>query len=130
MGTDVSHAVSRRDMATQMSPQGSSGSSSNLRLSFSASTPSALPITELQGGSSAKVNIRDVQIDEHVTLTRWSKKNRAMFSGRASENVESRKISAQSSAWDISETSKTDSKYVYFCIVSILFNLYGKLRRN
>ncbi|XP_061343208.1 uncharacterized protein LOC133289309 [Gastrolobium bilobum] len=113
VGTDVSRAVSRRDMATQMSPQGSSCSSPNLRPSFSASTPSALPVTELRSVSFSKADIRDVQVDEHVTMTRWSKKHRALFFGRGSENVESwkrKEISAQSSTWDISETSKTVSK--------------------
>ncbi|TKY75059.1 Remorin, C-terminal [Spatholobus suberectus] len=113
VGTNVSPAVSRRDMATQMSPQGSPCSSPNLRPSFSASTPSTLPITELRTVASSKVDIRDVQVDEHVTVTRWSKKHRALFTGRGSEHVESwkkKEISTQSSTWDISETSKTVSK--------------------
>ena len=119
-------------MATQMSPQGSPCSSPNLRPSFSASTPSALPITEWQSVASSKMDIRDVQVDEHVTMRRWSKKHRALFSGRGSENVESRQmkeISNPSSAWDISETPKTVSKYAYIGIVSIQFSLSGKLRR-
>lgn len=128
-GTNVSPAVSRRDMATQMSPEGSSCSSPNMRPSFSASTPSALPVTELQSVSFCKMDIRDVQVDERVTMTRWSKKHRALFSGRDSENVDcwkKKETSTQSSSWDISERSKTVSKYVYFGIVSILFNLSGK----
>ncbi|RDX68370.1 Remorin 4.1, partial [Mucuna pruriens] len=114
VGTNVSRAVSRRDMATQMSPQGSSCSSPNLRPSFFASTPSTLPVSELRTVASSKVDIRDVQVDEHVTMTRWSKKHRALFTGsRGSEYDESwkkKEISTQSSNWDISETSKTVSK--------------------
>lgn len=110
-------------MATQMSPEGSSCSSPNLRPSFSASTPPNLPMTELRSLPFSKMDIRDVPVDERVTMTRWSKKHRALFSGRGSENVDSWKIketSSQSSSWDISERSKTVSKYVYFNILSIL----------
>ncbi|KAK7310849.1 hypothetical protein RJT34_08610 [Clitoria ternatea] len=113
VGTDVSRAVSRRDMATQMSPQGSPCSSPNMRPSFSASTPSTLPVTELQAVASSKVDIRDVQVDEHVTLTRWSKKHRALFTSRGSEYVESwrrREIGTPSSTWDTSEKPRTVSK--------------------
>ncbi|XP_012570805.1 uncharacterized protein [Cicer arietinum] len=112
-GTNVSPAVSRRDMATQMSPEGSSCSSPNMRTSFSASTPPVLPVTELQSVSFSRMDIRDVQVDERVTMTRWSKKHRALFSGRGSENVDSwkkKETSTQSSSWDISESSKTISK--------------------
>ncbi|KAL4307930.1 hypothetical protein HN51_042357 [Arachis hypogaea] len=111
--TNVSPEISRRDMATQMSPEGSSCSSPNMRTSFSASTPPVLPITELQSVSFSKMDIRDVQVDERVTMTRWSKKHRALFSGRGSENVDRWKMketSSQSSSLDSSERSKTASK--------------------
>ncbi|XP_028772540.1 uncharacterized protein LOC114741894 [Neltuma alba] len=111
--TNVSGAILRRDMATQMSPEGSQCSSPSTRTSFSASTPSVLPITELQGVSSSKMDIRDVQVDERVTMTRWSKKHRALFSGKGSENVDKRKkkeIRAHSSSWDLTGTAKTHSK--------------------
>lgn len=117
-------------MATQMSPEGSSCSSPNMRLSFSASTPPALPLTDLHSVSFSKMDVRDVQVDERVTMTRWSKKHRALFSGRGSENVDSwkkKETSTQPSSWDISERPKTVSKYVYYCITtSILFNLLGE----
>jgi len=48
-------------------------------------------------------------------MTRWSKKHRALFSGRGSENVDSWKIrdtSSRSSSWDITEGSKAVTKYV------------------
>ncbi|MED6145947.1 hypothetical protein PIB30_116798 [Stylosanthes scabra] len=113
-GTNVSPAVSRRDMATQMSPEGSTcPSPNNMRTSFSASTPPVLPIMELQSASFSKMDIRDVQVDERVTMTRWSKKHRALFSGRGSENVDRWKMketSSQSSSLDSSERSKTASK--------------------
>ncbi|KAK4274685.1 hypothetical protein QN277_017874 [Acacia crassicarpa] len=111
--TNVSGAILRRDMATQMSPEGSQCSSPNERTSFSASTPSVLPITELQDISSSKMDIRDVQVDERVTVTRWSKKSRALFSGKGSENVDNQKkkeIRAHSSSWDLTGTAKSHSK--------------------
>ncbi|CAL0332701.1 unnamed protein product [Lupinus luteus] len=110
--TDICPAVSRRDMATQMSPEGSSRSSTNTRPSFSASTPTPMPITEFQNASLSKMDIRDVQVDERVTMTRWSKKHKALFSGRASENVDSwkKKETSTQSSMDNSERSKTVSK--------------------
>ncbi|MED6218736.1 hypothetical protein PIB30_029184 [Stylosanthes scabra] len=114
VGTDdVSGGVSRRDMATQMSPEGSQCSSPNLRPSFSASTPSSSITTEWRNAVSSKMDIRDVQVDEHVTATRWSKKHRALFSGRGSENVQSKQnkeIRNVASGWDVAETPKTASK--------------------
>ncbi|KAK7291113.1 hypothetical protein RIF29_06010 [Crotalaria pallida] len=112
-GTNVSPGVSRRDMATQMSPEGSPSSSPNMRPSFSASTPPPLSVTELQSASFSKMEVRDVQVDERVTMTRWSKKHRALFSGRGSENVGSwkkKQASTRTSTWDNSERSKTVSK--------------------
>ncbi|KAF1886834.1 hypothetical protein Lal_00046072 [Lupinus albus] len=112
-GTNVSAAVSMKDMATQMSPEGSSCSSLNRRPSFAASTPPPLPVTEFQSAPFSKLDIRDMQVDERVTMTRWSKKHRALFSGRGSENVDSwkrKETSTQSSSSDNSERSKTISK--------------------
>ncbi|KAA8537761.1 hypothetical protein F0562_027659 [Nyssa sinensis] len=71
--TNISRAVSRRDMATQMSPD----------------------------------------VDEQVTVTRWSKKHKARFPGKGSENIDDGKkkaVEAQSSAWEVSETAKSISK--------------------
>ncbi|XP_059453755.1 uncharacterized protein LOC132184222 isoform X2 [Corylus avellana] len=106
---DISRDVSRRDMATQMSPENSAHSSPQRRLSFSASTPSALPIVELQNVPSSKLEVRDVQVDERVNVTRWSKKHRARFPAKGSENVDNWKKKdrdAQSSDWDVKSVSK------------------------
>ncbi|CAK7347533.1 unnamed protein product [Dovyalis caffra] len=111
--TDISRAVSRRDMATQMSPEGSNHSSPTRRPSFSASTPSALPIVELQGVNSSKSEVRDVQVDERVTVTRWSKKHRARNHGKTSEIVDDwrkKAVDTLSSGWDVSEAGKSISK--------------------
>ncbi|KAJ4701743.1 Remorin-1 protein [Melia azedarach] len=115
--TDISRTISRRDMATQMSP-GSSTHSSPKRSSLSAptpsaATPSALHIVEVRSGHSSKSEVRDVQVDERVTVTRWSKKHRARTSGKSSEIVDDwrkKTIDTRTSAWDVTESSKTISK--------------------
>lgn len=111
-GSDISRAVSRRDMATQMSPEGSPHSSSRQGSSFSPSTP-ILPIVELQSVHSSKPEIRDVQVDERVTMTRWSKKHRVLVPGRGSGNADDWKrkaVEIRSAGWDVSETAKTIAK--------------------
>ncbi|KAJ6685890.1 hypothetical protein OIU79_015825 [Salix purpurea] len=111
--TDISRAVSKRDMATQMSPEGSNHSSPTRQPSFSASTPSTLPIVELQSVNSYKSEVRDVQVDERVTVTRWSKKHRARNHRKSSEIIDDwRKKAADtlSSGWDVSEAGKSISK--------------------
>ncbi|XVF64074.1 hypothetical protein PTKIN_Ptkin09bG0137800 [Pterospermum kingtungense] len=111
--TDISRTVSRRDMATQMSPQGSTRSSSKGSPSLSPSTPSALPVMELQSIHSSKSEVRDVQVDERVTMTRWSKKHRARNTGKSSEIVDDwrkRSVETRTSTWDVTETAKNISK--------------------
>lgn len=110
--TDISRDVSRRDMATQMSPEGSPYSSPRGRPSSSMST-SIVPISELQGVYSSKAEVRDVQVDDQVTVTRWSKKSRARTPGRGSELVDDWKRKAmevRSASWEVSETTKSLSK--------------------
>ncbi|KAF4395334.1 hypothetical protein F8388_001721 [Cannabis sativa] len=112
-GPNVSRAVSRRDMATQMSPEGSTHSSPKAGLSFSDSNPSILPLVALESGPSCKSEVRDVQVDERVTMTRWSKKHKARISGKGSEIFENGKKKdgdARSPAWDLSDTTRSISK--------------------
>ncbi|XAR61897.1 hypothetical protein NMG60_11016443 [Bertholletia excelsa] len=111
--TNISRVVSRRDMATQMSPEGSPHSSPRRNPSFSSSTPSFLPIVELESVQSSKSEIRDVQVDERVTMTRWSRKHRTRLLGRGSGNDDDWKrkaVEVQTSAWEVSEAVKSISK--------------------
>ncbi|VYS48316.1 unnamed protein product [Arabidopsis thaliana] len=78
-------AVSRRDMATQMSPEGSIRFSPERQCSFSPSSPSALPISELLNAHSNRAEVKDLQVDEKVTVTRWSKKHRGLYHGNGSK---------------------------------------------
>lgn len=98
-----------------MSPDGSARSSTKERPSFSASPPSAHPIEELESHFS-KMEIRDVQVDDRVTVTRWSKKHIARGSDRRSTNIiewkkKTVEAKASSSRWEVAETAKSISKY-------------------
>uniref|UniRef100_A0A7N0UXH6 Remorin C-terminal domain-containing protein n=2 Tax=Kalanchoe fedtschenkoi TaxID=63787 RepID=A0A7N0UXH6_KALFE len=105
----ISRAVSRRDMATQMSPEGSPCSSSRRR----QSTSSALSVVEMRNNHSPRLDARDVEVDERVTMTRWSRKKKSRLGGRGTENVDdwTRKAAeAHSTAWEVSEAAKSISK--------------------
>ncbi|CAI9780773.1 unnamed protein product [Fraxinus pennsylvanica] len=68
--TIVSRVVSRRDMATQMSPIDSTDSSPKGSLSFSV-FPSSVPTSlEPHINHSARDGVRDVQVDEATTIAR------------------------------------------------------------
>lgn len=111
--TDISRAASRRDMATQMSPEGSTHSSPRRRPSFSTSTP-MLPVVELHSVSSSKFEVRDVQVDERVTMTRWTKKQKARLLAKGSGNVEywrKKAIKDRSSDWQVGEKVKDVAKF-------------------
>ncbi|KAL0432506.1 UNVERIFIED_CONTAM: hypothetical protein Slati_2584900 [Sesamum latifolium] len=111
---NISRAVSRRDMATQMSPESSIQSSPRRLASFSLATPSILPVAESQSTNTSRPDIRDVPVDERVTMTRWSKKNRGKTPGRGSRNADDWKrkaVNIRSASWEVSaETSKSISK--------------------
>ncbi|KAF5740674.1 hypothetical protein HS088_TW11G00751 [Tripterygium wilfordii] len=115
--TDISREASRRDMATQMSPGSSTHSSPKRNSPFVTSIPSALQIVEVQSIHSSKSEVRDVQVDERVTVTSWSKKQRPRILGKSSEMTDDwrkKDLDARSSSWDITETAKSISKYVAF----------------
>ncbi|KAH6799625.1 hypothetical protein C2S51_036109 [Perilla frutescens var. frutescens] len=95
-----SHGVNHRDMATQMSPDGSTCSSSKGRLSFSAlpfSGPSLLH-------QNAKEEVRDVQVDKGVTMARHSKKQ-GVKKMKGSSHIQDTIL-----PWNASEASKNTSK--------------------
>ncbi|KAG9135197.1 hypothetical protein Leryth_013487 [Lithospermum erythrorhizon] len=107
--TDISCAGSRRDMGTQMSPCSSPGE----RSSCSTSTPSVLPILELQGVHFSKLETRDVQVDKRVTVTRSPKKNKGRILGGRSGNADDWKKKAaewRCSSWEFLDTAKSISK--------------------
>ncbi|XAR64041.1 hypothetical protein NMG60_11024240 [Bertholletia excelsa] len=104
--------LSRKDVGTQMSPDGSPHSSPR-RLSFSSSSPSLLHTVKLESAQFSKTEVRDVQVDEHVTLTRCSKRDATRFPRKSSENVgnwKKRVAKVQSPAWKLSEAEKIIAK--------------------
>ncbi|KAM0060676.1 putative remorin [Helianthus debilis subsp. tardiflorus] len=111
--TNIYRDVSRRDMATQMSPGGSPYSSPRRRNSNSISmSTSILPVEETR---SPKADMRDVQVDDQFGLSRWSMKTRSQIPARqsASEMMDGWKrksLEARSADWDVSEMAKNLSK--------------------
>jgi len=70
-GTSSAPVIVRKDVVTQTGPDISRSSSPSMRSSFSCSL-SVQQIKELEGCFS-NLEIRDAQVDDRVTLTRWSK---------------------------------------------------------
>ncbi|KAF5792316.1 putative remorin [Helianthus annuus] len=110
--TNISRDVSRRDMATQMSPEGSPYSSPSRRNSNAISLSSATLPVETR---SSKADVRDVQVDDQVSLSRWSKKTRARIPGRRSDSAmvddwKRKALDVRSADWEVSEMTTNLSK--------------------
>uniref|UniRef100_A0A0E0LVU1 Remorin C-terminal domain-containing protein n=1 Tax=Oryza punctata TaxID=4537 RepID=A0A0E0LVU1_ORYPU len=109
--TSSKPAILRKDVATQTSPELSRSSSPSGRPSFSRSL-SVQQVKELESCFS-KLEIRDVQMDDRVTLTRWSKKHVTRGSEKNSTNIiewKKKTVESKSSAWEVTETAKCISK--------------------
>ncbi|KAG8072528.1 hypothetical protein GUJ93_ZPchr0006g45067 [Zizania palustris] len=81
----ISSLIIKKDVATQMSPQDSITSSPKARHSCS-SLPSGHPIKE-PNSHAPKPEVRDVQVDDQVTVTRWSKRHVTRGSDKRSTNI-------------------------------------------
>lgn len=105
----VSISTLRKDVATQMSPDGNTFSSPKEGPS-SPSPASAPAIAELESHFS-KIEVRDVQVDNHVTVTRWSRKHLAQGSDRQSASIaEWKKTIEANTTWEVTETAKSISR--------------------
>ncbi|XP_073126722.1 uncharacterized protein [Henckelia pumila] len=117
----VSPDVSRRDMATQMSPEGSTHSSTKGRLSFSILPPSG---SDQNDSVAAKDEVRDVQVDKGTSTGRDTKKQgpRKMketrntedlpspwSSAEARKNVRLQREEAKISAWENLQQAKSEA---------------------
>ncbi|KAJ4840855.1 hypothetical protein Tsubulata_029327 [Turnera subulata] len=106
----VNRTISRRDMATQMSPEDSTLSSPRGR---SSSPPPIAPTVETQTDAS-KIEIREVQVDKRATMISWSKRHNARRMRRESPDMEdlskNAALTLTSSSWDISEATSDVSK--------------------
>ncbi|KAK9112766.1 hypothetical protein Scep_020285 [Stephania cephalantha] len=112
--TMVSRDASRRDMATQMSPEGSAHSSPSRRPSFIASPPSVLPIVELKSHRPPKMEVRDVQVDGKLHLSSsWSKKYGVRWAENGFGSVgewKNRSAENEAAAWEVSDGTKNISR--------------------
>ncbi|XP_066326974.1 uncharacterized protein [Miscanthus floridulus] len=109
--TSSAPIIVRKDVATQTSPDISRSSSPSMRSSFSRSL-SAQQVKELESCFS-KLEVRDVQVDDRVTLTRWSKKHVTRGSDKNAPNIiewKKKTMDSKSSAGEVTETTKCISK--------------------
>ncbi|OEL33414.1 hypothetical protein BAE44_0005569, partial [Dichanthelium oligosanthes] len=109
--TSSAPTILRKDVATQTSPDISRSSSPSMTTSFSRSL-SVQQVKELESCFS-KLEIRDVQVDDRVTLTRWSKKHVTRGSDKNATNIiewKKKTMETKSSAWEVTETAKCISK--------------------
>ncbi|XP_055804939.1 uncharacterized protein LOC129873787 isoform X2 [Solanum dulcamara] len=95
----VSCAASRRDMATQMSPDGSTHASPQER------TSSIPPGVEQSNQHDTKVEIRDVQVDKGALISGLSRKSRVRKPKKELPDV-----SESISPWDVADGAKSMSK--------------------
>lgn len=117
----TSRVVSRRDMATEMSPDGSSNyqSSPRERSSFGNSPPPILPLPAVENinivdeDHPSKLDIREVQIDKGAN---WSRRHGSRIIKKAVPDYEdfNQNSRAANSALslDISDAATCISKYV------------------
>lgn len=96
--------ILRKDVATQTSPELSRSSSPSIRPPFIRSL-STQQVKERESCFS-DVEIRDVQMDDRVTLTRWSKKHVTRASNKNSTNIiewKKKTVESKSSSWELTE---------------------------
>uniref|UniRef100_A0ACD5ZWH4 Uncharacterized protein n=2 Tax=Avena sativa TaxID=4498 RepID=A0ACD5ZWH4_AVESA len=111
LATSNTPLILRKDVATQTSPDLSRSSSPNTRSSFSRSL-SIQQVKEM-GSCFSELEIKDVQMDDRVTLTRWSKKHVSRGSDKNSTNIiewKRKTMESKSSTWEVTETAKCISK--------------------
>ncbi|KAG2584468.1 hypothetical protein PVAP13_6KG307400 [Panicum virgatum] len=109
--TSSTPTILRKDVATQTSPGISRSSSPSMRTSFSRSL-SVQQVKELESCFS-KLEIKDVQVDDRVTLTRWSKKHVTQGADKNATNIiewKKKTVESKSSAWEVMEAAKRISK--------------------
>ncbi|XVE87123.1 hypothetical protein DITRI_Ditri18aG0091000 [Diplodiscus trichospermus] len=111
----ITRVVSRRDMATQMSPEGSSGySSPRERSSFCHSPPPILPLPAAENNDHpSKLDIREVQIDDGATIANRSKRHGSRRIKKRVPDFEDfyqNRTAASALSLDISEAATNISK--------------------
>ncbi|GKC93143.1 putative remorin [Tanacetum coccineum] len=102
---NVSYDVSRRDMATQMSPVESPESSPKGRTMLSTSPLLIASAMDHRSHHSAGVEVRDVQVDKRVTMSKQPKRH-----ARRMERNRSTEIKELSLTWNPTEEAMESSK--------------------
>uniref|UniRef100_A0ACD5Y194 Uncharacterized protein n=3 Tax=Avena sativa TaxID=4498 RepID=A0ACD5Y194_AVESA len=98
--------ISRKDTATQTSPELSRSSSPSTRPSFIRSF--SMQQAKERESCISDLEIRDVQMDDRVTLTRWSKKHVAQASNKNSANIlewNKKTVDSKSPSWKSAEAA-------------------------
>ncbi|KAM3257898.1 hypothetical protein ACQJBY_049928 [Aegilops geniculata] len=104
----VTPIISRKDTATQTSPDLSRSSSPSARPSFVRSF--SMQQAKERESCFSELEIRDVQMDDRVSLTRWSKKHVTQASNKNSTNIlewNKKTVDSKSSSWESTETKCT-----------------------
>nr|GFA05125.1 hypothetical protein [Tanacetum cinerariifolium] len=104
---NVTYDVSRRDMATQMSPVESPESSPKGRAVLPASPLLIASAMDHRSHHSAGVEVRDVQVDKRVTMSKQPKRHAWRM-----ERNRSTEIKELSLTWNPTEEAMESSKYV------------------
>lgn len=113
----LSSNVSRRDMATQMSPKRSSHSSLQEWSSLSPFPSSLLPIVEPHSDHSAKLEVRDVQVDKWASVIRWSKRYGARKKDSLdAEDLYKSAMEGQGTSWDFAGAANKYVLFAPFCL--------------
>ncbi|KAJ0231873.1 hypothetical protein HA466_0295310 [Hirschfeldia incana] len=105
-------AVSRRDMATQMSPEGSIRLSPERECSLSSSSPTTRSIVELLNARVNRAEAKELQVDEKVTVTRWSKRHRSLYhkdSSKMRDHLHGQDRDPHGSTWVKTEEARITS---------------------
>ncbi|KAH6760284.1 hypothetical protein C2S52_009263 [Perilla frutescens var. hirtella] len=102
-GKEEEALVPRRDMATQMSPEGSAHSSTRGRSSFSTLRSSIPGLERLHRNPAGRDDIRDVQVDKGTNTSRGSRKQEL-------EEMDSTNNGDIPTAWAVTESSKDMSR--------------------
>jgi hypothetical protein len=98
--------ISRKDTATQTSPDLSRSSSPSSRPSFIRSL--SMQQAKERETCFSDLEIRDVQMDDRVTLTRWSKKHVMQASNKNSANIlewNKTTVDSKSPSWKSAEAA-------------------------
>ncbi|KAJ9177261.1 hypothetical protein P3X46_012497 [Hevea brasiliensis] len=105
----ITRVISKRDMATQMSPEGSTCSSPRGR----SSSPPSVPLEQSESDHPAKLEIREAQEDKRATLISRTTRHGPCITrkGRPGvQEVNKNATDAHISSWDVAEASSDFSK--------------------